>query len=82
MLFVFPQEVTLPFWMKDTFIPLSIAFIAPDGTIVDLQDMEPRSEEFHYPRGPSRYALGVTRGLFARHGIKVGDRALFYLPAR
>ena len=74
MLFVFPGETRIPFWMKDTYVALSIAFIAGDGTIVDLQDMETLSEELHYPRAPYRYALEVNQGLFARHGIRVGDR--------
>jgi uncharacterized membrane protein (UPF0127 family) len=75
MLFVFPSDVDYPFWMQNTPIALSIAFVAADGEIVDLQDMEPDSTELHVPAAPYRYALEVNRGYFARHGLKVGDRA-------
>jgi uncharacterized membrane protein (UPF0127 family) len=78
MLFAFPADVEYAFWMKDTQIALSIAFIAADGQIVDLQDMEPQSTELHVPAAPYRYALEVNQGFFARHGLKVGDRALLW----
>lgn len=80
MLFVFPTDITTPFWMKDTPLPLSIAFIAADGRIVDIQDMQPRSTDLHSSARPYRYALEVNQGFFARAGIKVGDRAS--LPSR
>ncbi len=77
MLFVYPDEEVLSFWMKNTLIPLSIAFIASDGTIVDLQDMKPLDDDPpHYVSAePARYALEVNKGYFEKHGIKVGDRA-------
>jgi len=74
MLFIFPEGVRPGFWMKDTLIPLSVAFIARDGTIVDIQDMEPLSLEIHNTSQPYRYGLEVNRGWFARHGVRVGDR--------
>ena len=59
--------------MKDTYIPLSIAFITADGRIVDIQDMEPLSLTLHFPSQPIRFALEVNRSWFTRHGVKVGD---------
>jgi len=74
MLFVFEQKATHCFWMKNTLIPLSIAFLADDGTIVDIQDMQPQSLDFHCPRGPVRYALEVAQGGFRSKGIQPGMR--------
>ena len=73
MLFIFPQEKLLTFWMKDTHIPLSIAFAREDGTIVRIADLEPRSEQPVSSRSPARYALEMNRGWFARHGVLEGD---------
>jgi uncharacterized protein len=75
MLFVWPAEQHGAFWMKDTYIPLSIAFISDDGRIMEIQDMEPLSEELHIPARPYRYALEVNQGFFDRNGIAAGDRA-------
>ena len=74
MLFVFEQKATHCFWMKNTLIPLSIAFLADDGTIVDIQDMQPQTLTFHCPRGPIRYALEVQQGGFRSKGIQLGMR--------
>ena len=74
MLFVFPEDTEAGFWMRDTLIPLSIAFIAADGTILDLQDMEPLSEDTHRPSEAYRYALVVNQGWFRERGFDVGDR--------
>ena len=73
MLFVYEREEMLSFWMKNTPLPLSIAFIDKDGRIEDIQDMEPFSLEAHTSTGPARYALEMNRGWFAREGIRVGD---------
>ena len=73
MLFVFDTVGIYPFWMKNTHIPLSIAFITADGRIVDIQDMEPLSLTLHFPSQPIRFALEVNRSWFTRHGVKVGD---------
>jgi uncharacterized membrane protein (UPF0127 family) len=78
MLFVFPADVDYAFWMQDTPLPLSIAFIAADGRIVDLQDMAPLSTDLHVPAGPYRYALEVNQGYFARHSLRAGDRAVLW----
>jgi uncharacterized membrane protein (UPF0127 family) len=79
MLFVFPTDTDGAFWMKDTLIPLSIAFIAADGTVVALDDMQPQSTDLHQPGARYRYALEVNQGYFARAGIRVGDKV--QLPA-
>lgn len=60
------------FWMKNTLLPLSIAFIADDGTIVNIAEMEARSEASHCSAQPVRYALEMNQGWFAKRGIKAG----------
>jgi hypothetical protein len=75
MLFVFPDDTEGPFWMKDTAVPLSIAFIAADGRIVSIKDMQPRSTDLTHPGARYRYALEVNQGFFDRVGVRVGDRA-------
>ena len=72
MLFVFERNEPLSFWMRNTYIPLSIAFIAPDGRIVNIEDMKPQSEETHWSRGPAMYALEMKKGWFAERGIGPG----------
>ena len=74
MLFVFAQETKAGFWMKNTKIPLSIAFIDGEGTILETQEMEALSEDLHRPAQPYRYALEVNQGWFERHGLHPGDR--------
>ncbi len=74
MLFIFSGDTEAGFWMKDTLIPLSIAFIAEDGAILDVQDMEALSEERHRPPAPYRYALEVNQGWLREHGFEMGDR--------
>lgn len=77
MLFVYPDERELSFWMKDTLIPLSIAFMDAEGRIVDIQDMKAMDDEPpHYTSAePARYALEVNKGFFAERGVEVGDMA-------
>jgi uncharacterized protein len=77
MLFVYDSEQQqLSFYMKNTLIPLSIAFMDSEGCIVDIQDMEPLDEETsHVPTKPAQYALEVNQGFFEERGVKVGDRA-------
>ena len=81
MLFVYPDERELSFWMKDTLIPLSIAFMDAEGRIVDIQDMRALDDTPpHYTSAePARYALEVNEGFFDERGVEVGDRA--ELPA-
>ena len=73
MLFVFDAEQQLSFWMKDTLIPLSIAFMDSEGRIVDIQDMQPLDETPHLSAEPAQYALEVNQGFFGTRGIQVGD---------
>jgi uncharacterized membrane protein (UPF0127 family) len=77
MLFVFSGEKQRSFWMKNTLIPLSIAYIDSEGRIVDIQDMKPLDDDPpHYvSTEPARYALEVNRGYFEERGVEVGDRA-------
>ncbi len=74
MLFVFGWERNLSFWMRTTLIPLSIAYIAADGRIVDIQDMEPLDDEppSYASAEPAKYALEVNQGFFAERGVEVG----------
>jgi uncharacterized protein len=72
MLFVFDGLSRRCFWMKNTLLPLSIAFIADDGRIVDLAEMQPLSEASHCSSEPVRYALEMNQGWFAKRGIKPG----------
>jgi uncharacterized membrane protein (UPF0127 family) len=81
MLFVFQTDTTTGFWMQNTYIPLSVAFIDVTGKIVDIQDMEPLDETLHSPEGTYRYALEMNQGWFEDNGIEPGDRLLGPLPA-
>ncbi len=73
MLFVFDREQALSFWMRNTIIPLSIAYIDRRGRIVDIQDMEPLDETSHPSAEPAQYALEVNQGFFRERGVEVGD---------
>jgi uncharacterized membrane protein (UPF0127 family) len=74
MLFVFEQKAGHCFWMKNTLIPLSIAFIDDDGTIANILDMKPHDESSHCPVRAVRYALEMEQGWFAKRGVKAGAR--------
>ncbi len=74
MLFVFEQPATQCFWMKNTPLPLTAAFVADDGSIVNLADMKPLAEDSHCSAKPVRYVLEMNQGWFARRGIKAGTR--------
>jgi uncharacterized protein len=73
MLFVFEKEDYHGFWMKDTQVPLSIAFIDKKGRIVEITDMKPTTLESHDPPEPILYALEMKKGWFSANGIKAGD---------
>lgn len=73
MLFVYPEQRTLGFWMKNTLIPLDIAYIDREGRIVDIQQMEPQTTETHDSAAPAMYALEMNQGWFEANGIRVGD---------
>lgn len=77
MLFVYPEERTLSFWMRNTNIALDIAFLDRRGTIVDVQSMDAQTDRLYESRQPAMYALEVNRGWFADHGVEVGDRVEF-----
>ena len=74
MLFVFEQPSGLCFWMKNTLLPLTAAFIADDGTIVNLADMKPQTTDSHCARKPVRYVLEMNQGWFAKRGFKAGSK--------
>jgi hypothetical protein len=72
MLFVFEQPATQCFWMRNTLIPLSAAFLADDGTIVNIADMKPLSDDSHCSENPVRYVLEMNLGWFAKRQLKAG----------
>lgn len=74
MLFVYAEPHKLCFWMRNTLIPLTIAFVADDGRIVNTADMKPLDESSHCADEPVRYALEMNQGWFAKRGIKKGAR--------
>jgi uncharacterized membrane protein (UPF0127 family) len=74
MLFIFERDEVLSFWMKNTFIPLSIAYISYDGTIIDIRNMYPLDISSVHSSRSVRYALEVPQGWFAKAGINAGDK--------
>lgn len=74
MLFIYPQEQSLSFWMKNTKIPLSIAFINSEEVITQIDSMTPYSLMSHTSRGKVKYALEMEQGWFEKNGIKVGSK--------
>jgi len=72
MLFVFDQPRAYCFWMRNTLLPLSIAFIGDDGRIVNIEDMAPRTENGHCAKAPVRFALEMEQGWFARRALSAG----------
>lgn len=72
MLFIFEQPSTQCFWMKNTLLPLTAAFVANDGTIVNLVDMKPQTTDSHCSAKPVRFVLEMNQGWFAKKGIKAG----------
>lgn len=73
MLFVFEESAPRSFWMKNTFLPLTIAFLDDHGEIFQLEDMEPETLRPHRSIKPCRYALEMRQGWFKRRGITIGD---------
>ena len=74
MLFVFEQPTQQCFWMKNTLLPLTAAFVADDGTIVNLADMKPQTTDSHCSAQPVRYVLEMNQGWFGKKGIKAGAK--------
>ena len=74
MLFAFEQPAQQCFWMRNTLIPLSVAFIGDDGSVVNIDDMKPQTLDSHCSAKPVRFVLEMNEGWFAKRGIKVGSR--------
>lgn len=74
MLFIFDESAVHCMWMKNTLIPLSVAFIDESGRILNIENMTPHSEQSHCASRPARYALEMNRGWFESRGIKPGIR--------
>ena len=83
MLFVFGRENTHCMWMRNTYLPLSVAFMDADGVIINIEDMQPQTEDNHCAAAPARFALEMNLGWFRERGIKAGDilRGFDRLPA-
>jgi uncharacterized membrane protein (UPF0127 family) len=82
MIFVWDQPVQDSFWMENTYIPLTVAFLDATGRVMETQDMEPLTTTPHTPNAPYTYALEVNQGFFAAHGIEVGDQIQLHLNAQ
>ena len=74
MLFVFPENNTHCMWMRNTFLPLSVAFLDEEGRIINIEDMQPQTEDNHCAKVPARYALEMNLGWFSQRGIKPGTK--------
>ena len=74
MLFIFDEPAYHSMWMKNTLIPLSVAFVDAQGTILNILDMEPQTLDSHMSAGPSIYAIETNKGWFAGKRIKAGDK--------
>ena len=82
MLFVFEQPATQCFWMKNTWLPLTAAFVADDGRVVNLADMQPQTTDSHCSAEPVRYVLEMNQGWFAKRGVKAGSRLGGFQPRK
>ena len=76
MLFAFEESGQQCFWMKNTLIPLSVAFIADDGSIVNIDEMKPQTLDSHCSTQPVRFVLEMNEGWFAKRGIKAGSKVM------
>lgn len=74
MLFVFPQANTHCMWMRNTLLPLSVAFLDESGIVINVEDMQPQTEDSHCARRPARFALEMNLGWFRERGIKSGSK--------
>ena len=82
MLFAYAEDQIIGFWMKNTFIHLSIAFLDADGKILEIHRMDPHEPTRTYiSKSPARYALEVNQGWYRENGIDIGDSAIFDLHA-
>jgi uncharacterized protein len=74
MLFVFPETALHAMWMMNTYVPLSVAFLDAKGVIINIEDMEPQTQDTHPAAKPAKYALEMNKGWFAKRGIKPGAK--------
>lgn len=74
MLFVFTEKAIHCMWMKNTLLPLSVAFLEDDGTVINIEDMQPQTENNHCAAAPARFALEMNQGWFAQRGVEPGSR--------
>jgi uncharacterized protein len=74
MLFIYDEPAYHAMWMKNTLIPLSVAFVDSSGVILNIEDMQPRTLESHMSAGPASYSIETNKGWFAQKGVKPGDR--------
>jgi uncharacterized protein len=74
MLFVFDRSDVHCFWMRNTLLPLTIAWLSDDGTIVSMADMKPKTEDNNCPTAPAKFALEMNQGWFKKKGLKVGSK--------
>ena len=81
MLFIFEEPAYHGMWMKNTLIPLSVAFLDADGRILNILDMEPQTLDAHTAAGPAIYAIETNKGWFAGHRVKAGDKVSGLPPA-
>ena len=81
MLFIFEEPAYHSMWMKNTLIPLSVAFLDAEGRILNILDMEPETLDTHTAAGPAVYAVETNKGWFAAHRVKAGDKVSGLPPA-
>lgn len=83
MVFVFTEDARHCMWMKNTLLPLSVAFLDARGRILNIEDMKPQTEDSHCAGGAARFALEMNQGWFRERGLKAGDsiRGVERLPA-
>ena len=74
MVFLFDRPATQCMWMRNTLIPLSVAFIDNDGRVLNVEEMAAQTDDNHCAAGPARYALEMNKGWFAKHGIVAGAK--------
>ncbi len=82
MVFLFDQKSRQCMWMKNTYLPLSVAFMDETGSILNIEDMQPQTLDSHCSKGPASYALEMNLGWFAKHGIKAGQSIKGLPPTR
>jgi uncharacterized membrane protein (UPF0127 family) len=76
MLFVYETEGRYAMWMKNTYVPLSVAFVDRKGVILNIEDMQPQTLDSHGSAGDAKYSLEMNQGWFSKRGVRKGDRVL------